>query len=285
MDLLVQLLQDNHKTHISHKQVGFFKDVNLDKNIQNLKKSLKARQNFPNHSTKNKSLNKSSRYSENSILTHKKQSMNTYIYPNIELSEHTKSIMVPTIGGDYKSVRRASEGANQLREKQVKEEMNIRFLYNKIFSKEYQEATKKNNELAESKIIPQSSGEELSFMHNELNDVKTRILFIKNIFDYTYPKIMVEKLKTMKDIIHRLRTNREEKEYMKVLNKEKNKTKIVLQSSNAFKSVKLKPMVEEKLPELIPVLYHSSSTFYNPGKRFGKLKRKVFLTNNSLGDF
>jgi hypothetical protein len=300
MDLLAQLLGD--KTEMPHKQIGFFGEGNLDKNIQGLKRSLRVRQQIRKQSH-NKSINRSSRYSNNDgdsliINTHKKHSMNSYIYP-IELSDRTRSIIVPTPSnlGNFKSARLSD--AKILKERQNRDEKNIRFMYNKIFSKEYQEVSKKTNldiehmEGDRRVIGNESSRTEGPYMRNELIDVKSRILFIKNIFDYTYPKIMVEKLKTMKDIIHKMKVNREEKEVMKVVNKEKNKTKIVLQSSSVFSKGnimgKKKTETKNKLPELMPVLYHSSTSFYTASKRSSVSKNinsnPIFFTNNTLTDY
>jgi uncharacterized small protein (DUF1192 family) len=339
MELLVKLFNNNCNEELTHKHIGFLSNNNIEKNIQELKNNLKRSK--KQRSKKNKTVNykinitthKSSKKTHNESLLEAVNSNNLYTNTGINNS-HTKkpsnvsSICLPNLESPKsRSILNTNHlnyntntphKQNSLRTnvqaafRNSKEERNMRFMYNKIFTREYQEIISRKNSIdqginntasdnhkAKSDIKIDNRKHHHSsnhhnkpkFMQNELIDVKTRILFMKNVFDYTYPKVMVEKLKSMKDIIQRMKANREQKEFTKLINKEKNKTKIILQSSNAFKETNFNKKVDstttcvgssDNSNKCIPVMYHSSSTFFTAPSRPETLIHKKVRNFNTL---
>jgi hypothetical protein len=80
-------------------------------------------------------------------------------------------------------------------------------LYKKVFDKNYQEMSRYNkfNNNKELFLIHPEKYEiphrKESGLENKLKEIKNKVAFIKSIYDYSYPLVMMEKMKSMRDIL------------------------------------------------------------------------------------
>jgi hypothetical protein len=184
---------------LTHREIGFFQNHNLDRNIITLRKSL-------NHDS-----------------VQIEQSINERM-PAIQLEPNNirrkrNSINFPSLNSscllrkqDVKSRRNSSCDSLVLLKKDIvmpnpveRLDSNTRFLYNKIF---------KNREIKKAKILPMTISNTIHKKDENIQRIedrkiniekkikllKSKVLFIKGVYDYAYPKIIVEKLKAMKGV-------------------------------------------------------------------------------------
>jgi hypothetical protein len=104
--------------------------------------------------------------------------------------------------------------------KENKESKYIRFVYNQIFDKNLQQMVKpkyskkldkndlnnkKNQEMMKKYNISNRSG----FIHDKIEKIKTKVLFIKGVYDYACPQVIVKKIQVYDKL---LKINKEERE-------------------------------------------------------------------------
>lgn len=159
------------------RQVDFFNSKNLDRNIIALQKS-NNRINLINNN-------------DNYVET---QESGSSKLPYVD-SQSIRS-------SDKVSPRRSSAGYSQrvsspFLKLKNEEEKNMRFQYNKIFSKKYQQIVDDTPTEVKSKSN--------NYVRDKIEEMRSKIFFIKSVYDYSYPQIMVQKLKTMKRITNKIR--------------------------------------------------------------------------------
>jgi hypothetical protein len=93
-----------------------------------------------------------------------------------------------------------------LQEDIIKKEHQQSNIYKKVFDKKYEEMSRYNkyqntNELflihPEKYVIPVKKE---SGLENKLKQIKSKVAFIKSIYDYSYPIVIMEKMKSLKEL-------------------------------------------------------------------------------------
>jgi hypothetical protein len=191
------------------RQVDFFNNKNLDKNISQLRRN--------NERINNLNDNKVNEY----YVETKETKSGLSNLPSIQSSER---------GSGYRSsshhslIHRVSSPAIQLK---IEEEKNMRFQYNKIFPKKYQQILDNNRPEVKTKTLIDAKS------NYKIDEMRSKIFFIKSVYDYTYPQIMVEKLKRMKGIANKIRNKTVDMQAQKYIKKpETDIDRLIVQGHN-----------------------------------------------------
>jgi len=102
-------------------------------------------------------------------------------------------------------------------------------LYNKIFEKKHRRLIEaispnlKDNEKQKKKH--QVDGNKPSYLDEKIKDIKTKIFFLKGIFDFAYPKIVGEKIKIKKEYQKKMIINFQKNQNFENFNKRKSNAK------------------------------------------------------------
>lgn len=181
------------------------------------------------------------------------KSRNNKIYKNISLNNKRKNI----INLKVQSLENKTSKLNNTNSKQ-KNEVNIDFLYNKIFPKIFvdhnsdyniidnklnlyyaEDKSHFNNKLKMKNQILMKNGKKLrkmvldeNYAVNKLNEVKKKIGFIKGVTDYSYPDIILKKSKLKNKLINIKKINGKKfKLPCQLVEEEKNKANEILAKS------------------------------------------------------
>jgi hypothetical protein len=121
------------------------------------------------------------------------------------------------------------------------------------------------------------------YIIKRVKSVKEKIVFIKNVYDYVYPCVMVEKLKTLKEIMARSKEKISQKEAQRLRSKEMGKMKVVVQDTNAFPETTRRNRSIDEIMKA-PVIYHPLSSVFlsEKHKPQTRLKIKIKKKNSIL---
>jgi hypothetical protein len=115
------------------------------------------------------------------------------------------------------------------REKERKNQREVDFIYDKIFTRKtrfLQENRTLHGEEKDFNVIYKGPRKLLlpkkpNYISDKIKDIKTKISFMKGVFDYAYPLIMIEKIRTQKKVYEEYIDNYNDKLYEKKQNLEK----------------------------------------------------------------
>jgi hypothetical protein len=201
---MVFLEDDDYYKVPNFRQVDFFTNKNLDKNISLLKQSIHRINHLQDR-------NKNEYYVETKESKSGSSKLPVVDNFSIQSSERPSGQRTTSL---YSVNHRINSPFIKLK---TEEEQNMRFQYNKIFSKKYQEMLSDN-----SKKNIRTRGRtntKSNYVKEKIDEMRSKIFFIKSVYDYTYPQIMVQKLKTMKSITNKIRNKSIELEAKKLLKK------------------------------------------------------------------
>ncbi len=189
---MVFLEDDEYYKVPDFRQVDFFNNKNLDKNIIALKKNM-------------------TRINNNDYYVETKETGSSKL-PIMDSNSIQSSDRVSGIRSASGFSQRLSSPFLKLK---TEDEKNMRFQYNKIFSKKYQQIVGDSNREGR-------KGVQNNYVKDKIDEMRSKIFFIKSVYDYTYPQIMVQKLKTMKGITNKIRNKAIELDAQKMMMKRNN---------------------------------------------------------------
>ncbi len=184
---MVFLEDDEYYKVPDFRQVDFFNSKNLDKNIIALRKS-------------------NNRIYNNDYYVETKETGSSKL-PIMDSNSMQSSERVSGLRSASGYSQRVTSPFLKLK---TEEDKNMRFEYNKIFSKKYQQIV--GDSSREGKKIVKSN-----YVKDKIDEMRSKIFFIKSVYDYTYPQIMVQKLKTMKGITNKIRNKAIELDAQKMM--------------------------------------------------------------------
>lgn len=96
------------------------------------------------------------------------------------------------------SSRTSNKKLNQTNQHNTATDMESKLIYSKVFNKKYDILQN-----SEKKVLAREalSGKDLTY-EKQLFEMKSKIHFIKEVYNYAYPKIMIEKVRQMKKILN-----------------------------------------------------------------------------------
>jgi hypothetical protein len=143
----------------------------------------------------------------------------------------------------------------------------VKKLYNKVFCKNHKKifySPRIEHYLINSDEykLPQID----PFVEKRVKEVKEKIVFIKDIYDYVYPQVMIQKLKMLKEIQKSTRLKLKQYEEAKLKTKESNKIRIIYQDTNLYPLKRSGSTAQLHTKE--PIVYHPISSVYLNQKQY-----------------
>lgn len=300
----IQLIKSNY-TNIVELQDRTKKSENKNNN-----KRSKSKANFIKNQIILGKLNKETRY-KNIIqeLSSIKNNLNSELFtPKIEDSEKKSKLEInlhnrkssaefdqESVGFYNNKLINLAKFNASIRNKQD-EDLKIDFIYKKIFDKKTrclfsntedednssQVKKKLKTQLEQENEYLKSIGKlkKKQYIEDKIQDIKRKIFFVKGVYDFSYPQIIVSKIKTAQDFYNHSHTEEKAK-----LRESLNHTSKKFFSN---KKEKLKLKTEELTKsfniEKIDAVYtnHNTDKFENENKLYPEIERKMLRTSSSF---
>lgn len=205
----------NNSTNILKNQII---SGHLNKGIKNLENNTKKSEISP--ASKRNTLNSNFSQAKAAEGEYDAKSVATAKKDNISVMQQNKNVSVDC-GNDSFNLNNNNKSKSGSPKKQLLTSSKIDFVYKKIFDKksrlliEKPPLDKNSNETAavnkkklksksenkssDLKMIFGKGAQKRQYIEDKIEDIKRKIFFIKGVYDFSYPKIIVNKVKTAQD--------------------------------------------------------------------------------------
>jgi hypothetical protein len=210
--------QDDLNGHrLTHRDIGFFKNQNLDRTIISLRKSLNSTIIQQDINDRMPCISINEEGNAGPLKKHHKRSMTltTNNFPIINQNHNSRNKSSSKKVGYLSQSSIISDeivSKKKVLAHPIKEEVltsQTRFLYNKIFNNRNDNSKSKkpkvirfnsNIRLSKDPVIVGMKERHQTIDKNMIN-LRSKVMFIKSIYDYAYPKVLIDKLSTMKEMM------------------------------------------------------------------------------------